>query len=167
MPSRNILHKFKLLDFALWLLGDGWEIDPANGECQVLRARKGKRFLALYEKHGAKEHYTVRGVDMPVVRAYLKNRSSAERRWADGTIPVSEVICAIAAVEMYYRGLSPREQIKNLCDDLERLLDIQDCHNYTGGGAGNLYYDKLMDLKSGKGVVADEHTNSANATTPR
>lgn len=80
MATRNQLHKTKLQDFTGWLVADGWTIDPDNGEYQVLRARKGKRFLTVYERNNTKEHYTVRDIDMPVLGAYFKARRTFQRR---------------------------------------------------------------------------------------
>ena len=72
--SRKLLHKTKLADFKDWLISDGWEIDDNNGEWQVLRARKGSRFLAVYDRFNTKEHYTVQGKDEGVIRAYIRAR---------------------------------------------------------------------------------------------
>ncbi len=40
MANRNTLHRSKLDGFKRWLEQDGWDLQPAKGDYEVLRARK-------------------------------------------------------------------------------------------------------------------------------
>lgn len=73
MAVRNLLHKGKLEEFKEWLVIDGWTIEPTKGYYEVLRARKGNRQpLIIYARDNSKEHLTVQGKDVHIVRSYLK-----------------------------------------------------------------------------------------------
>lgn len=76
MPNRNIFHLNHLEEFTNWLIMDGWEICETKGLYEMLVARKSgrKHPLILYRKDRAKEHLTVRDVDISVVRAFFKDR---------------------------------------------------------------------------------------------
>ena len=71
MANRHILHKSKLTAFRDWLISDGWEIQDTKGFYEVLRAKKGKRVLIVYERLDMKEHYSLADRDCPIVRQFL------------------------------------------------------------------------------------------------
>ena len=60
------------------------------------------------------------------------------------TIYPGDILYAIDAVRRYYKIIPYESIVENLCNDLEIILDIQD--NLPGGGAGNIYYDRLLNL---------------------
>lgn len=74
MASRCLLHQKNLDKFAEWLCDRGWEIRNPKGDFEVLRAinKKGK-WLIVYKKIDAKEHYTVRDVDRHIVWGFINN----------------------------------------------------------------------------------------------
>jgi hypothetical protein len=75
MATRNLLHKIHLEAFKEWLKNDGWAIlDGARGLYEVIRAKKGDRWLIVYRKADAKEHYSVRDVDCGIVRNFLRRK---------------------------------------------------------------------------------------------
>lgn len=74
MATRNLLHKRHLEDFREWLINDGWKIHEAKGIYEVLRASKGSKWLIVYCRTDAKEHYSVRDVDYSTVWRFLRWR---------------------------------------------------------------------------------------------
>jgi hypothetical protein len=75
--SRNTLHRSKLDDFREWLKGDGWEMEKTKGDFEVLRARKGKRLLLIYDRHGG-DHYSYADTFGGIIRAFLKANKQAK-----------------------------------------------------------------------------------------
>lgn len=74
MATRNILHQSRLEAFREWLVKDGWQIHDPTGIYEVLRAKKGGRWLIVYRRTDAKEHYSVRDVDYSTVGRFLRWR---------------------------------------------------------------------------------------------
>ena len=72
MAERCILHKSKLNQFREWLFSKGYVIESTKGDYEVLRAKKGKNTVIIYEKLYAKEHLTVQQKDYNLVRQFLK-----------------------------------------------------------------------------------------------
>lgn len=75
MATRSLLHIKHKDEFIEWLKKDGFTIEEPKGEYEVIRARKGKRILLVYERLEMKEHFTVRGCDMKIVGAFFKERN--------------------------------------------------------------------------------------------
>ena len=80
MPNRSTLHKSKLEDFKEWLTANGWTIEPNKGHFEVLRARKDKRIVIIYDRIEAPQHYTVRDIDASVVMAFLREKNRRNPR---------------------------------------------------------------------------------------
>jgi hypothetical protein len=81
MANRHTLHLKHLEEFTNWLIANGWEIEKTKGYYQILVARKSNRKqpLILYSKLQIKEHLTVRDIDMPVVRAFFRDKRKVVR----------------------------------------------------------------------------------------
>ena len=75
MATRNLLHKRHLEAFKEWLIKCGWKIHEPKGIYEELRASRGSKWLILYCRADAKEHYSVRDVDCSTVRRFLKWRA--------------------------------------------------------------------------------------------
>lgn len=71
MAERCILHKNKLPQFREWLFSKGFVIESTKGDYEVLRAKKGKNTVIIYERLNAKEHLTVQQKDYRLVRHFL------------------------------------------------------------------------------------------------
>ena len=78
MANRHTLHKSKLTAFSDWLISDGWKIEDTKGFYEVLRAKKGKRVLIVYERLDMKEHYSLSDHDNCIVRRFLRERRKGE-----------------------------------------------------------------------------------------
>jgi hypothetical protein len=72
VANRCLLHRTKLDLFKAWLVKDGWVLDENYGDYQVLRARKGKRFVALYDRHQG-DHFSMLDRDHGLVRAFIRD----------------------------------------------------------------------------------------------
>ena len=86
MAKRSLLHRSKIEDFKAWLQEDGWQIEKTKGRYEVVRATKGTRKpLIVYTRDNkGKEHLTVQERDVPVVRAYIRDRRREGRARANG-----------------------------------------------------------------------------------
>ena len=80
METRNLLHKSHLEEFKEWLIKCGWQIHDTKGIYEVLRASKGSKWLIVYRKFGAKEHYTVRDIDYTTVSRFLRRKRNEDHR---------------------------------------------------------------------------------------
>lgn len=72
MALRNLLHVSRLEAFKEWLINDGWRICSKRGIYEVLRAKKGDRWVIVYRKTDAEEHYSVRDADCSIVRRFIR-----------------------------------------------------------------------------------------------
>ena len=83
MADRHTLHINCVEDFKQWLLQEGWEIQKAKGNYEVIRAKKGKRtFLAFRRLKDELQHLSTSDRDYYIVRAYInsKNRRLTHER---------------------------------------------------------------------------------------
>ena len=86
MANRSLLHRSKVEDFKSWLQEDGWQIEQTKGIYEIVRATKGTRKpLIVYTRDNkGKEYITVQERDVPVVRAYIRDRRREGRARANG-----------------------------------------------------------------------------------
>jgi hypothetical protein len=70
--SRCLLHKNQLKDFQLWLHGNGWSIYDTKGHWEVLRAKRDKDWLFIYDRIPG-DHYTVFGIGIKQARLFHKH----------------------------------------------------------------------------------------------
>lgn len=80
MATRNLLHKIHLEPFKEWLIKTGWQICDTKGIYEVLRASKGSKWLIVYSRANAKEHYSVRDVDYSTVERFLRWRGKDDSK---------------------------------------------------------------------------------------
>jgi hypothetical protein len=92
MANRSLLHRSKIEDFKNWLKEDGWKIEQPKGIYEVVRATKGTRKpLIVYTRDNkGNEHITVQDRDVPVVRAYIRDRRREARAKANGIQKVTQ-----------------------------------------------------------------------------
>lgn len=72
MANRCLLHQNKLEAFKEWLVNDGWKLYPRKDYSEVLRAKKNKKWLIVFHKWDATQHFSVRDEDAGIVRRFLK-----------------------------------------------------------------------------------------------
>ena len=75
MRSRSRLHKSKLEHFKTYLIDLGWSEERLKGSFEVLRMRhpKYKGVLLVYDRIGAKEHYTTHGIANELFTQWLRD----------------------------------------------------------------------------------------------
>lgn len=72
MATRNMLHKSKLKEFELFLVNKGYAIvETSKNPFEVLRAKKDKDIVIIYEKAKAKEHLSVMDKDVKLVNEFI------------------------------------------------------------------------------------------------
>lgn len=83
MASRELLHISKLNDFGKWLEEQGYMILPTNKNTyEVLRAKKDKDTVIIYQKKDSKEHLSVMDKDYSLIRRFInesKKQTNADR----------------------------------------------------------------------------------------
>lgn len=83
MASRELLHASKLNDFGKWIKEQGYMILPTSkNPYEVLRAKKDKDTVIIYQKKDSKEHLSVMDKDYSLIRRFInesKKQTNADR----------------------------------------------------------------------------------------
>ena len=83
MASRAILHINKLKKLEKWLEKQGYMILPTSkNPYEVLRAKKDKNTVIIYQKSNTKEHLSVMEKDYDLIRKFIeesKKKTNADR----------------------------------------------------------------------------------------
>ena len=108
MAERCLLHKNKLHQFQVWLESKGYTIFPCKGLYEVLRARKGKDTVIIYERNSAKEHLTVQQKDYGLVRQFIRERESKEKEMMNEKFFSTE-------------GSEPIDTVKELVEEMNTI----------------------------------------------
>ena len=83
--SRNLLHKSKLAAFRCWLTAQGIEHRPPRGDYEVLQVQaKAPAWFCVFDRHAAKEHYTVDVRLEPTVRRFIRENKASAASAAQG-----------------------------------------------------------------------------------
>lgn len=72
MAERCLLHKNKLELFKWWLSSKGYEIQATKGFYEVLRAKKKKNIVIVFQRYNADEHLSVQQKDYRLVREFIR-----------------------------------------------------------------------------------------------
>lgn len=77
MANRALLHINKLKDFEKWLEKQGYMILPTSkNPYEILRAKKGKDTVIIYQKGDSKEHLSIMNKDYPLIRKFIRESKS-------------------------------------------------------------------------------------------
>jgi hypothetical protein len=83
MANRALLHINKLKDFEKWLEKQGYMILPTSkNPYEVLRAKKDKDTVIIYQKGDSKEHLSIMDKDYPLIHKFItesKSKTNADR----------------------------------------------------------------------------------------
>lgn len=83
MAIRALLHMNKLKDFESWLEKQGYMILPTSkSPCEILRAKKDKDTVIIYQKGDSKEHLSIMDKDYPLIHKFItesKPKTNADR----------------------------------------------------------------------------------------
>ena len=73
MANRHTLHITHLPKLKMWLVDQGWELQPLTDHgYEVLRAKRDKRTLVVYKKLDAKEHLSYADRDHRLIRRFFE-----------------------------------------------------------------------------------------------
>ena len=83
MANRALLHMSKLKDFESWLEKQGYMILPTSkNPYEVLRAKKDKDTVIIYQKGDSKEHLSIMDKDYALIHKFImesKPKTNADR----------------------------------------------------------------------------------------
>lgn len=83
MANRALLHINKLKDFEKWLEKQGYMILPTSkNPYEILRAKKDKDTVIIYQKSDSKEHLSIMDKDYALVHKFImesKSNTNADR----------------------------------------------------------------------------------------
>ena len=83
MAIRALLHMNKLKDFEKWLEKQGYMILPTSkNPYEILRAKKDKDTVIIYQTGDSKEHLSIMDKDYPLIRKFItesKSKTNADR----------------------------------------------------------------------------------------
>lgn len=83
MAIRALLHMNKLKDFESWLEKQGYMILPASkNPYEILRAKKDKDTVIIYQKGDSKEHLSIMDKDYALIHKFImesKSNTNADR----------------------------------------------------------------------------------------
>ena len=83
MASRELLHISKLNDFGKWIEEQGYMILPTSkNPYEILRAKKDKDTVIIYQKGDSKEHLSIMDKDYPLIHKFItesKPKTNADR----------------------------------------------------------------------------------------
>lgn len=83
MANRALLHINKLKDFEKWLEKQGYMILPTSkNSYEVLRAKKDKDTVIIYQKGDSKEHLSIMDKDYPLIHKFItesKPKTNADK----------------------------------------------------------------------------------------
>lgn len=72
MAIRNLLPIGKLDEFREFLENKGYLLIPTMSVWEVIRAKKGKELVIVYQKKGVKEHLSISDKDFYLVQEFLR-----------------------------------------------------------------------------------------------
>lgn len=76
MAERGTLHKNKLEDFKVWLECTGWTLELCKGYYEVIRARKGKRLVLIFDNNNT-AHLSYAPTAHDVVMSFIRSRKES------------------------------------------------------------------------------------------
>lgn len=83
MAIRALLHMNKLKDFESWLEKQGYMILPTSkNPYEILRAKKDKDTVIIYQKGDSKEHLSIMNKDYALIHKFImesKSNTNADR----------------------------------------------------------------------------------------
>ena len=83
MANRALLHMSKLKDFESWLEKQGYMILPTSkNPYEILRAKKDKDTVIIYQKGDSKEHLSIMDKDYALIHKFImesKPKTNADR----------------------------------------------------------------------------------------
>lgn len=102
MASRELLHISKLNDFGKWIEEQGYMILPTSkNPYEVLRAKKDKDTVIIYQKKDSKEHLSVMDKDYSLIRRFINERKKQTNADRIRSMTDEELADFLVTVETY------------------------------------------------------------------
>ena len=127
MANRALLHINKLKDFEKWLEKQGYMILPTSkNPYEVLRAKKDKDTVIIYQKGDSKEHLSIMDKDYHLIHKFItesKSKTNADRIRNMSDEELAEWLTNMCNFE---KNEEPYKSIYNL--DTEKEEEIHDSY---------------------------------------
>ena len=105
MANRALLHINKLKDFEKWLEKQGYMILPTSkNPYEVLRAKKDKDTVIIYQKGDSKEHLSIMDKDYPLIHKFITENKSKTNADRIRNMSDEELLDFICSIETYEEG---------------------------------------------------------------
>lgn len=127
MAIRVLLHMNKLKDFESWLEKQGYMILPTSkNPYEILRAKKDKDTVIIYQKGDSKKHLSIMDKDYPLIHKFItesKSKTNADRIRNMSDEELAEWLTNMCDFE---KNEEPYKSIYNL--DTEQEEEIHDSY---------------------------------------
>ena len=105
VANRALLHINKLKDFEKWLEKQGYMILPTSkNPYEVLRAKKDKDTVIIYQKGDSKEHLSIMDKDNPLIHKFITENKSKTNADRIRNMSDEEFLDFICSIETYEEG---------------------------------------------------------------
>lgn len=105
MAIRALLHMNKLKDFESWLEKQGYMILPTSkNPYEILRAKKDKDTVIIYQKGDSKEHLSIMDKDYPLIHKFITESKSKTNADRIRNMSDEELLDFICSIETYEEG---------------------------------------------------------------
>lgn len=114
MAIRSLLHMNKLKDFESWLEKQGYMILPASkNPYEILRAKKDKDTVIIYQKGDSKEHLSIMDKDYALIHKFImesKSKTNADRIRNMSDEELAEFLCKVKSDYQWMEHEFPSEE---------------------------------------------------------
>ena len=105
VANRALLHINKLKDFEKWLEKQGYMILPTSkNPYEVLRAKKDKDTVIIYQKGDSKDHLSIMDKDYPLIHKFITENKSKTNADRIRNMSDEELLDFICSIETYEEG---------------------------------------------------------------
>lgn len=114
MAIRALLHMNKLKDFESWLEKQGYMILPTSkNPYEILRAKKDKDTVIIYQKGNSKEHLSIMDKDYALIHKFImesKSKTNADRIRNMSDEELAEFLCKVKSDYQWMEHEFPSEE---------------------------------------------------------
>lgn len=114
MAIRALLHMNKLKDFESWLEKQGYMILPTSkNSYEILRAKKDKDTVIIYQKGDSKEHLSIMDKDYALIHKFImesKPKTNADRIRNMSDEELAEFLCKVKSDYQWVEHEFPSEE---------------------------------------------------------
>lgn len=114
MAIRALLHMNKLKDFESWLEKQGYMILPTSkNSYEILRAKKDKDTVIIYQKGDSKEHLSIMDKDYTLIHKFImesKPKTNADRIRNMSDEELAEFLCKVKSDYQWMEHEFPSEE---------------------------------------------------------